>query len=106
MRADCTQDVAGDRGIVVALETEVDESLAEEGTANDLNRIIQNLRKKAGYLVTDRILLALSGPLGGDHRERIAAAAMAEFADVDEPDIEEVVTAGGNEYRIAVAKAR
>ena len=51
-------------GMVVAIDTALSPELADEGLARDLIREIQELRKQAGYNVSDRITLALIGAQG------------------------------------------
>jgi isoleucyl-tRNA synthetase len=53
-------DVLSDQGIVVALDVHVTEELRQEGIARDIIRTIQDMRKEAGYHVSDRIMIALS----------------------------------------------
>ncbi len=48
-------------GIVVALDTKITPELKLEGRARDLVRAIQDLRKQAGYDVSDRIELGVAG---------------------------------------------
>lgn len=50
-------DAASEKGITVILHTEVTPELLEEGYAREIVRAIQDLRKEAGYDVSDRILL-------------------------------------------------
>ncbi|RPI67038.1 MAG: isoleucine--tRNA ligase, partial [Ignavibacteriae bacterium] len=52
--------VASERGVTVALDTEIDEGLEKEGLAREFVSRIQKLRKDAGYNVTDRISLEFS----------------------------------------------
>jgi len=47
--------VASDKGVTVALDTEIDESLEREGLAREFVSKLQKLRKDSGYEVTDRI---------------------------------------------------
>jgi isoleucyl-tRNA synthetase len=47
--------------LTVALDTEITGDLAREGDVRDLIRGVQNLRKEAGFAVTDRISLRLFG---------------------------------------------
>ncbi len=47
--------VAQDRGLTVALKTELNEELLDEGCERELVSKIQTLRKEAGFEVTDRI---------------------------------------------------
>lgn len=54
-------DVEAGEGILVALSTTVTPELRQEGLARDLVRQIQDLRKKAGYKVSDRIKVSLQG---------------------------------------------
>ena len=54
--------VAADQGIVVALDTTIDEQLRQEGFARELINRIQNLRKSSGFNVTDRIVLRYNAP--------------------------------------------
>jgi len=53
--------VAAEGGVVVLLHTTRDDTLRLEGDARDLNRVIQDLRKRAGLRYSDRILLSISG---------------------------------------------
>ncbi len=54
-------DVEGGGGLVILMDTIVTEDLRLEGIARDLVRSIQDLRKEAGYEVSDRILLSIRG---------------------------------------------
>ena len=49
-------------GYMVAVDTNVTPELAEEGLARELVHRIQNMRKAAGFKVTDRILSFYRGP--------------------------------------------
>ncbi|MFY8000729.1 MAG: DUF5915 domain-containing protein, partial [Candidatus Kapaibacteriota bacterium] len=49
--------VASDKGVTVALDTELDAALRSEGIAREFVSRIQNLRKDSGFEVTDRIAL-------------------------------------------------
>jgi len=53
--------VESDGGITVALDTELDKELEKEGLARELVNRIQNLRKDAGFEVSDRIQVGLKG---------------------------------------------
>ncbi len=50
---------AEERGYIVALETTITDELREEGMIRDLTHFIQDMRKKAGFNIDDRIGLAL-----------------------------------------------
>ena len=51
--------VANGNGLTVALDIQLDEDLLEEGIAREMINRIQNLRKDAGFEVTDKIILYL-----------------------------------------------
>src|SRR4029078_6033796 len=48
--------VAQDGGLVVALDTELDDALLQEGLARDLVRTINDMRKAAGFDISDLIV--------------------------------------------------
>ena len=50
--------VASDKGVTVALETELSPELVQEGFARDIVRQVNNMRKDAGLEISDRIDLA------------------------------------------------
>jgi len=50
--------VASDKGVTVALETELSPELIQEGFARDIVRQVNNMRKDAGLEISDRIELA------------------------------------------------
>jgi len=54
-------DVMSGTGMVIAMNTIITEELELEGYARDLVRVIQDLRKDAGYEVSDRVRVALNG---------------------------------------------
>jgi len=51
--------VAIERGVTVALDTELDETLIREGLAREFVSKIQKIRKDSGFDVTDRIALVI-----------------------------------------------
>ena len=59
--ADPTAAVAAEREVVVLLDVVRDERLCLEADARDLNRVIQDLRKRAGLRYSDRIAVSVSG---------------------------------------------
>ncbi|OYV87257.1 MAG: hypothetical protein B7Z63_02645 [Ignavibacteriae bacterium 37-53-5] len=61
--------VESDGGLTVALDTELDDDLRREGIAREFVNRIQNLRKSAGFEVTDRIRVAIECP--GDFAEAV-----------------------------------
>ena len=56
--------VALEGGYMVAVDTTITPELAQEGMARELVHRIQNLRRSAGFEITDRIFTAYSGPDG------------------------------------------
>ena len=52
--------VASERGITVALDTDLSDDLLNEGFAREIINKIQNMRKDAGYNVSDRIEIGFS----------------------------------------------
>ncbi len=83
--------VAGDDGISVALDTELDDALRLEGRAYDAIHHVNTLRKEAGLELTDRIRLRLAmddGALLAVHGEWVAAETLAVSVDLGEgPEI-------------------
>jgi isoleucyl-tRNA synthetase len=53
--------VESDGGLTVALDTHLTEALVAEGNAREFVNRVQNMRKDAGFLVTDRIGILVSG---------------------------------------------
>ena len=58
--------VASDKGVTVAVDTELTPELIQEGYARDLVRAINNMRKEAGLEISDRIDLAYTADLNLD----------------------------------------
>ena len=50
-----------DSGYAVGISSEVSEELEKEGLAREFVHMIQNMRKSAGFEISDRILLNVSG---------------------------------------------
>jgi isoleucyl-tRNA synthetase len=73
--------VAQEGGLVVALDTELDLELLQEGLARDLVRIVNDMRKLADFEVSDRITTyyRLDGTDGDDWN--LVAGALANFRD-------------------------
>jgi isoleucyl-tRNA synthetase len=53
--------VESDGGIIVALDTELDDNLIAEGLAREFVNRVQNMRKDAGFEVTDKINIDYNG---------------------------------------------
>ncbi|MEJ2749784.1 MAG: DUF5915 domain-containing protein, partial [Anaerolineae bacterium] len=105
--------VASDKGVTVAVDTELTPALVQEGYARDLVRAINNMRKDAGLEISDRIDLAYKAE--GD-----VAAALANFADYVKQETltltltdgnlgnttyEETVSVGDQTVKLALRKA-
>ena len=54
--------LAEDGGWAVALDLELDDSLRQEGTARELVRALNDLRKELGLAIADRVLITVAGP--------------------------------------------
>jgi isoleucyl-tRNA synthetase len=52
--------VEAEAGITVAIDTELDDALIEEGLAREFVNRIQNMRKDAGFEVTDKIIISFT----------------------------------------------
>lgn len=53
--------VEAEAGITVAIDTELNDKLIEEGLAREFVNRIQNMRKDAGFDVTDKIIIKFTG---------------------------------------------
>ena len=53
--------VESEKGITVAVDTELTDELEQEGLSRELVNRIQNMRKEADFDVTDRIVVGISG---------------------------------------------
>ena len=73
--------VAQEAGLVVALDTDLDDELLQEGLARDLVRIINDMRKSADFEVSDRITTyyRLEGP--DDANKKLVAGALSSYKD-------------------------
>ena len=67
--------IASDRGVTVAVDTTITPVLAQEGLARDVVRLIQVLRKTAGFSLDDRVVVTYQA-----HDDELSAA-IAAFAD-------------------------
>ncbi|MCB8984997.1 MAG: isoleucine--tRNA ligase [Ardenticatenaceae bacterium] len=104
--------VASDKGVTVAVDTELTPELVQEGYARDLVRAINNMRKDAGLEISDRIELSYAA--NGD-----VAAALENFADyvqqetlavlltavpLANPVFQQTVNVGGQDVELALRK--
>jgi isoleucyl-tRNA synthetase len=81
--------VAGEGGVTVALDLELDDDLRSEGRARELIRLVQDARKAAGLDVGDRIVLGVATPAGWAdafeaYRDAIASETLAVEASAGE----------------------
>jgi isoleucyl-tRNA synthetase len=53
--------VESEEGVTVAIDTELNQNLIEEGLAREFVNRVQNMRKDAGFDVTDKINISFSG---------------------------------------------
>ncbi|MEW6277324.1 MAG: class I tRNA ligase family protein [Candidatus Eremiobacterota bacterium] len=82
-------------GVMVALSTELTPALVQEGTARDLIRHVQELRKKADLVITQRIRtwLGLDGPAkeaAEAHRRTIMEETLSVELTLSDPPVEAV----------------
>ena len=68
--------VAESGGYLVAVTTEVDAALEQEGYARELVRRIQQLRKDANLAISDRIVTYIADTSGGDGSDAVATDGM------------------------------
>ena len=74
--------VAQEGGLVVALDTELDEQLLQEGLARDLVRTLNDMRKAAGFDISDRILTYYTVGQGGKPEDEVRVrGALANYRD-------------------------
>jgi isoleucyl-tRNA synthetase len=67
---------AGDRNLLVVIDTAITEELLREGYAREVIRAVQDLRKQAGYNVEDRIMVLYET---ADERIRAVIAAFGKY---------------------------
>ena len=102
--------VAAEGGTMAALDTEIDEALRLEGYAREIVNRVQNLRKKSGFEVTQRIRLDLGGSdeivaAARAHESHIAAEVLASQVAIGASAEGESFAIDEHEVSIAVAKA-
>ncbi len=95
------------------MDLDIDEALAREGAARDLVRAVQDLRKEAGYEVSDRIALAITdkdghgdiGTLVAEHKDYIETETLSEIVErMSSPDKQAPIVIDAIEYTLTVAK--
>lgn len=105
--------VGSEHGVTVGLDTELTPELLREGIARDVVRQIQDLRKRTGFEIEDRIHLryAASGEVARaieEHREYIARETLAVSLEPGEVEGEGAVTSfeiHGEKVAIRIWKA-
>jgi len=105
--------VAEEAGYTVALNTSITPELAREGLARELVRRLQELRKDAGFAISDRITIAYRGDaeianVFRTYHDYIAAETLAlDIADSDPPagSHAEQQQVDGHEVMLAVKRA-
>ncbi len=111
--ADVADAGATDGGMTVSIDTEITPDLRAEGMARELVRAVQNLRKKSGLAVADRIHLRIDAPtaIGAaleSHLDWIAAEVLAISVAgeaLDAPEGTAAVTLDGERVSISLTRA-
>jgi isoleucyl-tRNA synthetase len=104
---------AGGAALDVALDTSLTPALRAEGNARELVRGVQNLRKRSGLAVADRIVLGVDAPDDlwetlQPHRDYLAAEVLARAVErgaVDEPEGSAEVKLDGASVKISLRRA-
>jgi len=115
-RARAGHEIAEDGEVLVALDTQVDDTLAAEGLAREVAHRLQNLRKSAGLEISNRIVAAVSAPASvaerlAPHRPWLAAETLAvslevgEAAELQDATAREELTLDGATIRLALRRA-
>lgn len=101
-------DVESEKGIVVALDTVITETLRQEGIARELIRHVQEMRKDAGYDIADRIQVGISGAKGiiSTYGQLIAGEVLADSVQntLADADIRKDVDVEGFQIRLAIKR--
>ena len=107
--------VASDKGVTVAVDTQLTPALVQEGYARDLVRAINNMRKAAGLEIEDRVHLRYQLPGDedvaaafdsfGDYVQQETLALSLQAKQPPQGDYEETVSVGDAEFVIALSKA-
>jgi isoleucyl-tRNA synthetase len=104
--------VAHDEGLVVVVDTEIDDALRAEGDARELSRAVQDLRKQAGLELDELIDLWLAAPAGmlaelEPHLARLAEDTLAAELHHADPPGDALATAqpvSGGEVTVAIRR--
>ena len=103
--------LAGEAGVTVALDLELDDELRLEGLAREVVRAVQDARKAAGLEVTDRIHLGLDADdevrrAIDAHGDWIRAEVLASAGAAPADGYRDTVEIEGTSLTIAIARAR
>src|SRR5687767_3216746 len=114
-RARPGHEVAEDGDLLVALDTTLDDELEAEGLAREVAHRLQALRRAAGYEISDRVRISISGDAGllqrlDAHAAWLASELLAELSigpTITMPDADRTETAvlDGATVELAVARA-
>jgi isoleucyl-tRNA synthetase len=115
-RARPGHEVAEEGDLLVALDTQLDDALADEGLAREVAHRLQNLRKAAGYEISDRISVAIvtdsvTAERLQPFRDWLAAETLATSLDIGaeanqvQADRDEEITLDGTLLHLAVERA-
>ncbi|MEO7295312.1 MAG: DUF5915 domain-containing protein, partial [Candidatus Limnocylindria bacterium] len=115
-RARPGHEVAEDGDLLVALDTVLDDELAAEGMAREVAHRLQAMRKAAGYEISDRVRVAISGDHGSverlsPHREWLADELLATNVELGtdavmaDADADETLQLDDASLRLSVARA-
>lgn len=105
-------DVASNNGITVILDTTITDELRKEGQAREVIRLIQDLRKEAGYNVDDRIYIFVMAEgdmkdavtINADYIKRETLANELQDSGDFEWDLEKELEVDGFKIKVAVRK--
>ena len=96
--------IATDGGMVVSLDTTLTEELREEGLARELVRTVQDMRKQAGYAISERIILDISATVPTRWLDYIAVETLAEFHTIAAADCQRSINEHGEEITLRIAR--
>jgi isoleucyl-tRNA synthetase len=103
--------VESQRGVTIALDTELTDQLLAEGTVRDLVRVVQQARRDAGLAIADRISLLVAAPeevitATKSHEQYLAQETLATTVSyASSLDGGQVGTAGTAQVAVQVEKA-
>ena len=98
-----------ENGLTVALDGTLTEALRDEGLGREIINKVQNLRKKSGFEVSDRIDLAVVGDdtierVLQSHGERLAGETLAMLVADQGLEFRDEFTVDGHEVSIAIRR--